>query len=144
MNLLSLLTSYAEEGIGIIVLIFTVVQIAPIEINPWSAIAKLIGGAINKEVLDKVDQVSDELKNLRQVCDEREANSCRSNILHFNDEVLHGVRHTKEHYDQMLIDINNYELYCAKHQDYKNNVANLAIDNIKRTYKICVEKTSFL
>ncbi len=77
-------------------------------------------------------------------CYGRFMNSCRSNILHFNDEVLHGVRHTKEHYDQMLIDINNYELYCAKHQDYKNNVANLAIDNIKRTYKICVEKTSFL
>lgn len=44
----------------------------------------------------------------------------------------------------MLVDINNYELYCDKHQDYKNNVANLAIDNIKRTYKICTEEASFL
>ena len=64
--------------------------------------------------------------------------------MHFNDEVLHGVRHSKEHYDQMLVDINNYELYCDKHRDYKNNVANLAIDNIKRTYKICTEEASFL
>ncbi len=144
MNLLSLITSYAEEGIGVIIIVLTLVQIAPIQFNPWSTIAKHIGGAINKEVLEKVDYVSDELKDLRQICDEREANSCRSKILHFNDEVLHGVRHSKEHYDQMLVDINNYELYCDKHRDYKNNVANLAIDNIKRTYKICTEKASFL
>lgn len=144
MNILSLITSYADEGIGVIVIVLTLVQIAPIQFNPWSTIAKHIGGAINKEVLEKVDYVSDELKDLRQICDEREANSCRSKILHFNDEVLHGVRHSKEHYDQMLVDINNYELYCDKHRDYKNNVANLAIDNIKRTYKICTEKASFL
>ena len=78
MNILSLITSYADEGIGVIVIVLTLVQIAPIQFNPWSTIAKHIGGAINKEVLEKVDYVSDELKDLRQICDEREANSCRS------------------------------------------------------------------
>lgn len=144
MNLSSLLTSYAGDGIGAIVIVLTLIQIAPIKLNPWSAIAKRIGRAINGEVLDKVNQVSNELKNLRQVCDEREADSCRSRILHFNDEVLHEVRHTKEHYDQVLMDINNYESYCRDHREYKNNVADLAIDNIKLTYRTCVKEGTFL
>lgn len=144
MELSSLITSYAGEGFGVLLVILTLIQIAPIKLNPWSFIAKRIGRVINGEVLDKVSQINDELKNLRQVCDEREADSCRSRILHFNDEVLHGVRHTKEHYDQLLMDITSYETYCDNHQEYKNNVANLAIDNIKRTYNTCVKEKSFL
>ena len=144
MNLSNLWTSYALDGAGALVVILTLIQIAPIKLNPWSSIAKKLGRAINGEVIDKVNQVSNEVKNLRRVCDERETDSCRLRILHFDDEVRHDVRHTKEHYDQVLVDINRYESYCDEHREYKNNVANLAIDNIKQTYKMCIKEGSFL
>lgn len=144
MELSSLLASYAGEGFGVLLVLLTLIQIAPIKLNPWSFIAKRIGRAINGEVLAKVDQLSNDLKNLREVCDEREADSCRSRILHFNDEILHEVRHTKEHFDQILVDISKYEGYCDTHRDYRNNVAHLAIDNVKRTYKKCGEEGTFL
>lgn len=38
-------------GGGLLVLALTVIQLAPIKVNPWSAIAKAIGRAINAEVL---------------------------------------------------------------------------------------------
>lgn len=144
MELSSLISSYAGESLGLLIIILTLIQITPIKINPWSYIAKKIGKAINGEVITKVDQLGQDLKNLRRVCDEREADSCRARILHFNDEILHDVKHTKEHFDQVLIDISRYEEYCRLHPDYRNNIAHLAIDNVKRTYKKCEEENTFL
>ena len=144
MELNEFLTSIMAPGCGILAILMTVIQISPIKVNPWSYLATKIGNAMNKDVLTKVDQLGSDLKNLRKVCDEREANSCRSRILHFNDEILHNVKHTKEHFDQTLIDISTYESYCTTHPDYKNNIANLAIKSIKHTYNRCCEENTFL
>lgn len=43
-------------GGGLVVLALTVIQVAPVKINPWSAIAKAIGRAINAEVLAELEQ----------------------------------------------------------------------------------------
>ena len=48
-------------GGGILLAVLTVIQIAPIKINPWSALAKAIGRAINGEVIAKVDQLERDL-----------------------------------------------------------------------------------
>ena len=39
-------------------------------------------------------------------------------ILRFNDELIHGVRHTKEHFDEMLDIVYDYEDYCQKHKKF--------------------------
>lgn len=136
--------SFAGEGCGIILVMMTLIQIAPIKINPWSFIARKIGKAMNSEVIAKVNQLSIDLKDLRDVCDEREADNCRMRILQFNDEIIHDIKHTKEHFDHTLIDISNYENHCATHPEYRNNIATDAIERIKRTYRKCGDEGSFL
>ena len=42
---------------GLLMGIMTLVQVAPIEISPWSWLAKKIGRAINGEVLKKLGEV---------------------------------------------------------------------------------------
>lgn len=42
--------------------LLTLLQLAPIKINPWSAIAKAFGRAINSEVLEKVGKLESELQ----------------------------------------------------------------------------------
>lgn len=42
---------------GILLVVMTLIQIAPIKVNPWSAIGKLIGKAINGDVLEKLTEV---------------------------------------------------------------------------------------
>lgn len=121
-----------------------VVEVSKIKINPWTKLFTFIGDCINGKLLDKVDNLDKELKDLRNVCDERDATLMRTHILHFNDEILHQKEHTKEHFDQILDDIDNYNAYCDKHPDYKNNKAVCAIDNIKCTYQRCMEKNKFL
>ena len=56
---------YIVNGGSIAVLLLTAIQISPIKINPWSALAKFVGRAINHEVLEKVDKLDNEVKGLK-------------------------------------------------------------------------------
>ena len=138
------LTDLITGGSGITLLLMTIIQITPVKLNPWSVLAKSIGKAINGEIFEKLDDMDHAVKDLRSVCDEREATLRRTHILHFNDEILHQVKHTKEHFDQILEDIDYYEDYCDKHPEYKNNKAVCAIDNIRHTYQKCMDEHDFL
>lgn len=134
----------ALGGGGALLIIMTLIQITPIKLNPWSWLGKCIGRAINGEVIAKVDNLSRELADHKAKSAEREATQCRSRILRFGDEILHNVPHSKEHYEQILIDIDSYEEYCDDHQDYRNNVAVATIKHIKKMYQKHLEEDSFL
>ena len=118
--------SYATWGAVILVAATGLVQIAPIKINPWSAAASAIGRAINKDVIAKVDKLENDIAEMRKVGekrgneeDERNAKEARRRILRFGDEVRHRQRHSKEHWDDAILDITDYEHYCATHPDFK-------------------------
>ena len=131
-------------GGGILLAVLTVIQIAPIKINPWSALAKAIGRAINGEVIAKVDQLERDLVGMKAAQEERDAINCRSRILHFGDETIHGVRHTKEHFDQILRDITTYERYCDDHPNFENTTTVLTSQRIKNIYEDCLKTADFL
>ena len=131
-------------GGGGLLFLMTIVQITPIKINPWSWIGKMIGRALNGEVLSKVDNLSQDVKRIKDEDDEQWASLSRSHILRFGDELLHGVSHSKEHFDQILLDISKYEHYCETHPLYRNNIANATIEQIKRTYQKCLDENNFL
>lgn len=134
----------ALGGGGVLLILMTIIQVTPIKINPWSWIARCIGRAINGEVLEKVDNLSTELEEHKKNSEERHATLCRSHILRFGDEVRHGIPHSKEGYDNILLDIDSYEEYCDKHPCYKNNVAVATIKHIKKMYEKHLEEDSFL
>lgn len=144
MSASELITEIGGWGVGLAVVFMTIIQISPIKINPWTRILKAIGNIMNEDMIKKVDKLDKDLADLRTECDVREANGCRTRILHFNDEMIHGSKHTKEHFDQILIDISTYENYCETHENYKNNIANLAIEHIKNAYKKCTDESAFL
>ena len=119
-------------GGGVLLILMTLIQIAPIKINPWSWIGHRIGRLLNGEVIDKVDNLSKELADHKIKSAERDATQCRSRILRFGDEILHGVLHSHEHYLQILLDVDAYEEYCDAHPDYRNNDAVATIKHIKK------------
>ena len=131
-------------GGGILLAVLTVIQIAPIKINPWSALAKAIGRAINGEVIAKVDRLETEVQAMRKADGEQEAINCRYRILRFGDEVKHGTRHSQEHFEQILADIDAYEIYCKDHKDFKNNKTRVTTERILDVYRECVETDDFL
>jgi len=139
------------NGGGLLLLLMTVIQIAPIKINPWSAIAKWLGKAINTDVLHELDDVKKGQKDTREALeehirmdDERNADSHRQRILQFNNELLRDIPHTEEDFIEILAEIDFYEDYCQTHPEYKNNRAIHAIGHIGRVYDERLQKHDFL
>ena len=138
-------------GGGALIAVLTLLEIAPIRIKPWAAIARALGRAINADLAarvetlgDKVDTVERGLRDMQAGVDERNAVCCRVRILRFGDEVLHGVRHSKDHFDQVLEDITTYDHYCGTHPDFRNNMTQLTAARIKEIYIERLEKNDFL
>lgn len=139
------------NGGGLLVILLTVVQIAPIKINPWSALAKALGRAINADVLKELNDVKatqketqDRLNKHIRVDDERDADKRRERILQFNNELLRDIPHTREDFIEILGEIDKYEQYCREHPEYPNSRAVHAIANIGRVYDDRLEKHDFL
>ena len=134
---------FKENG-GIIavcsVVIMSLVEVSPIKINPWS----WIGNMFNRGVITKMEKIEQDVADVKKEVAESSAVTSRYRILRFNDEILHEVKHTKEHFDQILLDIDVYDGFCEQHPDFKNNLAVMAIKNIKQVYQKCSKDNSFL
>ena len=139
------------SGGGAVLVLLTLVQIAPIKINPWSALCKAIGRALNADILQDLQYIKAEQKRTQAmldehiaVDDERAADMHRMRILQFNNELLRSIPHTREDFIEILLEIDKYEAYCREHQEYKNNRAVHAVNNISRVYDERLEKHDFL
>ena len=136
-------------GIGVagLVVIMSLIEFSKIKINPWS----FIGNIFNKELRSQIDSqgdqinaLSEKVSNIQTEVNENAAMSSRYRILRFDDEIRHGTLHTKEHYDQIMVDIDIYEAFCKRNPDFRNNLAHKAISNIKRAYDVHNDDNSFL
>ena len=72
------------------------------------------------------------------------AASQRYRILRFYDEVCEGRRHSESHFEDILDDIGEYELYCETHPKFKNNRGKAAMEYIDATYKKIKANGGFL
>lgn len=96
------------------------------------------------ELKDKIDAVDARVDNLAEKEDRKSATLCRARILRFGDEILHGVAHSKEHYDQILLDITDYSQYCDAHPEFVNHVTKHAEQEIEDAYQRLLETNGFL
>ena len=135
----------------VLVALLSLVEVSPIKINPWSGLAKWLGRAINGEVLSTMQTIqtaqkaqADALAAHIKADDERNADTMRMRVLHFNNELLRGDRHTREDFIEILAVIDAYEQYCKNHPNYRNNRASHAIANIGRVYDDRLKLRDFL
>ena len=143
------------ELFGSIVVAVTVIsgfiQFSPIKINPWTWLAKKIGSAVNEDVFKELDAlhqniegVKNDFEKLQDAFDERNAVECRRVILRFSDEILHGVLHSKEHYNEVLNCATEYDQFCLAHPDFKNHLTVSAINIITAKYTSHMQNNDFL
>lgn len=146
------INTIAQYGaIGVLIILAGMIKIPKIELNLWNWIGRTVGRSINKEMMDQVNDLQSEIKGMKTEIDtlkkEEElerVRMARQRILRFNDEILFEKRHSKEHFDEILEDIDIYEEYCRTHEDYENNKAVLAIATIREVYKDCLKTHDFL
>ena len=72
-------------AVGGILVLLALVEISPIKINPWTAIGKAIGRAINGDVIEKLEATRKTLDDHIKTDDARNADMHRAAILRFNN-----------------------------------------------------------
>ena len=97
-----------------------------------------------QSVCGKIDLIQNEMLDMKVERARDRADDARYNILRFNDEILHGVKHSKEHFEQVLSSVDSYERFCRKDKDYPNSKAVGAIKNIRAQYDKCTAEGTFL
>lgn len=149
--LLNHLGSVTVGSGGLLAVIMGMIEISPIKINPWSRIAKTIGNAMNAGVMDEIKEVRTAQEETRkkleehiEESEERKADNWKSRVLRFNNELVRGVGHTEEDYNEILDIIGKYGRHCKTHPDYQNNKMPHAIKNIERVYDEMLRTNGFL
>ena len=138
------------SGVGVAALT-TLVQKYSKKYKPWSWVFQQIGKAVNKEMYDKLDILSEKIDNLeeRDKCQDEEryrenALDARRRILKFADECRRHERHSEEYFNDVLRDISYYKNYCDSHPAFQNERAVLAISTCENAYKYCMDNDDFL
>lgn len=141
---------FVGGGVGAVA-VLSLLEIAPIKVNPWSAIARGLGRAFNAEVLADLKAVQKAQQDTRSALDkhqaaddEYKAECHRAALLAFNTSLLRGELHTQEDFFDAFRHIDQYEGYCRNHPGYKNNRASHAIANIGRVYDERLKARDFL
>lgn len=164
-QIFSLLKENMSWWMVLLLIVLSVVQLTPVKLNPWSwilkslgKIMKSLGKVINSDLCEKIETVSKQQIENRQLLDKhvsddkdwkekyeaQKMDELRLTILHFNNELLRKQKHTKEEFVEILTDIDRYKRYCKTHEDYPNSRAVHAIANIERVYDERLEKNDFL
>ena len=138
------ISEIVKGGAGGAFILLTLLQIAPIKINPWTWLIRALGRALNHDIQTKVDKLSESISTLQKDLSERDAIDARVRILRFGDECRLGVKHSKDYFDQIMADITLYENYCGEHPKFKNNMTTLTIAHINKIFARCLETNDFL
>lgn len=145
MDAVNIIAEFLHSHLGLTLIgAFTLIQVAPIKINPWSWLAKLVHGFLFAEIDKKLDAISSKVDKLEEQANEDKALQARTRILRFADELYNGVKHSKEYFDDVLSSVDRYEKYCNENPSFQNNKTVMSTKLIKDTYNKLLEEHKFL
>ena len=132
-------------SIGAIVLIFilSMIQVSKINWNPWDKVLNWFGTRFNKDLRDRIIVVEEQLGNHIQESEEKALRDTRESILDFANSCMNHRKHTKEEFEYIISQCDNYEAYIEKN-NIKNGVISQAIAEIRRLYAKCIQRNNFL
>ena len=126
---------HSIKDVGLIVIVLSLVEISPIKVNPWKWL-KAFG-----ELPSRLEKLENEFNNDR---------AFRWRTLIFNRSRLierssiQGDLLRREEWEDTLDTITNYENYCEKHPEFKNELAVQTIEYIRKQYQYTLDHQMFL
>lgn len=118
----------------------TLIQIAPIKLDPWTMLAKWFRKIASGEIEQRLSSIEKKIDRMENTIEEREAVLSRTHILRFNDDLHNGLYHSSEYFLQTIDDIAKYDQYCAAHPSFANGRTVIACEQIRETYKRLYEE----
>lgn len=123
------------RDLGIIVMLLSIVEIAPVKVNPWRWLKSFA------ELPSRVEKLENEFKDDR-------AFRWRSLIFNRSRTIERGLKTgelmRREEWEDTLETISNYERYCNHHPEFKNELAVQTIEYIRKQYQYALEHDLFL
>lgn len=106
---------------------------------------------LKKELKEEIKASNDDIDDVKKTLaahikedEESKTRQARIRILRFYDEICEGKRHSENHFEDIIEDIDNYESFCDSHPDFKNNRGQTACEFIKEIYKKIKAENGFL
>lgn len=84
---------------------------------------------------DCSEKILEAIQKLNEKIDQRAAIGCRIRILKFMDEIIEGWGHSKDSYNQIMIDITEYLQYCDEHPQFLNHQTDATIERLRKDYE---------
>ena len=125
---------------GVLKLIFDL--LGPVLVAAVTIIPTIINN--RKKTDDKIDALAKQLANHIKEDEQNNIRQARTRILRFYDEECEGRRHSLNHWEDIIDDVDAYEKYVANNPDFKNNRGESAMSYIKEGYRVNKEADSFL
>lgn len=136
MEFLNAIYDFATNNSTLVLLgAVTVVEIAPIKLNPWGALLKWVGDIINGDL--KAD-----LSTLKKDFEESKADSMRWNILNFSRSCRYGEEHSEEEWSHVISQIKLYEAFCEERK-IENGVIEETSVYLRELYHERLHKNDF-
>ena len=95
----------AGWAVAVIIILMSLVQIAPVKLNPWDSILGWLGKKTGGDVRDQLAALQKQVSDLW-------INSHRQSILTFARECRADIDHDAEEWNHILSVADEYETYC--------------------------------
>lgn len=117
---------------------------------PLSLLARVLGQELNREVSEKISEIdkritalSDKVTSVAKANEENNIRTARVRILRFGDELLNDMSHSKDSFDQAMMDVDLYTRYCHTHPDFQNGIASSMAEYIREQYNANLRNHGF-
>lgn len=116
--------------------LITLVEFAPIKINPWKFIGRVIQKLLFGDILSELEKLKKEMK-------EDKIASIRWRVLDFANSCMQSRKHTREEWEHCIGELSVYENYCAENK-IPNGVMEETAKYLRYTYQQRLIKNDFL
>ena len=95
-------------------------------------------------IMQAIESLRADVSKIEYKLLEMVAVSARVRIIRFADEMGRDERHSKESWDQVIVDVKTYEDFCNEHPKFPNGKTVETIKYIRSNYAERLEKHDFL
>lgn len=114
-------------AVVLLILVFSLIQISPMKLNPWDSIFGWLGSKLN-------GKTEAQLKELQKQVRDIWISNHRQSILTFARECREEIRHDSEEWAHILSLADEYEVYCQKNT-VSNGVVKADTEYIRSLYQ---------
>ena len=119
------------KDVAIVAALLSLVEISPIKLNPWKWIKAFIA-------------LPSRLEKLEHEFNDDRAFRWRQMIINRSERIQDGNLLRKEVWKDTIETIGNYEKYCSKHPEFRNELATVTIEYMREQYKYALDHNLFL